>query len=309
MSITLAVPPAGKSNYYKYVALLPTVDLDRSMLKKDMKEHFGVSLTGEVYEMPLHRQPVFERYANGVLPVAEDVCARHICLPVHSDMTEDEVDHVLTGAPRSRRRADRNRLKAMRIGVTGGTGFIGSHVVDRLADDGHEVCALDTRKPQQSTDFRDVDVLDLPSLIESTADLDVIFHLAGMSDVDFAYKDPVRTVRFNVDGTAKVVEAARLNDVRRVVFASTVWIYGSVFDTTVQPLTEAAPIALAKAGHIYTSTKVAGEIFLHSFAELYEVRFTILRYGMPYGPRMRDETGVRHLREEGAGRRAADCRR
>lgn len=91
----LVVPPDGTSNYYKYI-VVPTVDLDRAQFKKAMKERFGVALTGEVYETPLHRQPVFERFANGALPVAEDVCARHICLPVHSDMTDAEVDHVLT---------------------------------------------------------------------------------------------------------------------------------------------------------------------------------------------------------------------
>lgn len=91
----LTVPPETRCNYYKYV-VVPTVGIDRGQMKKAMKERFGVSLTGEVYEAPLHRQPVFERFANGALPVAEDVCARHICLPVHSDMTADEVDHVLT---------------------------------------------------------------------------------------------------------------------------------------------------------------------------------------------------------------------
>jgi perosamine synthetase len=90
----LVIPPDGHSNYYKYI-VLPTVDLDRPQFKKAVKERFGVSLTGEVYEAPLHRQPVFERFANGALPVAEDICARHICLPIHSDMTNAEVDHVL----------------------------------------------------------------------------------------------------------------------------------------------------------------------------------------------------------------------
>jgi UDP-glucose 4-epimerase len=165
-------------------------------------------------------------------------------------------------------------------------------VIRRLADAGHQTCVLDRRKPKAGTECREVDVLDLAAVIEATADLDVIFHLAGMSNVDFAYQDPVRTVRLNVDGTANILEAARRNGLRRMVFASTVWVYGSTTDTSdgTQPLTEAAPIALAKAGHIYTSTKIAAELLIHSYADLYAVPFTILRYGVPYGPGMRDET-------------------
>ena len=92
----IPVPAACTSNYYKYVALLSPA-LDRSMLKKELKEHYGVSLSGEVYEMPLHQQPVLaEEAAQLSLPVAEDVCARQICLPLHSDMTEDEARYVVT---------------------------------------------------------------------------------------------------------------------------------------------------------------------------------------------------------------------
>src|SRR5262245_51983453 len=173
----------------------------------------------------------------------------------------------------------------MHIGVTGGAGFIAGHVIRRLAAAGHQMCVLDTvapRNPNPGTAFRSTDVLDLAAVTEALADLDVVFHLAGMSNVDFAYQDPVRTVRLNVDGTANILEAARLNGLRRIVCASTVWVYGSAFDTSeaAQPLTEAAPIALAKAGHVYTSTKIAAELLIHSYADLYGVPFTILRYGV-----------------------------
>ncbi|MBX6389754.1 MAG: DegT/DnrJ/EryC1/StrS family aminotransferase [Frankia sp.] len=99
----LVVPAGNVSNYYKYV-VLPRPGLDRSSLRKELKERHGVALAGEVYEAPLHQQPVFERFAAGPLPVAEDLCGRHICLPLHSDMTEAEADHVLgalSGALRS----------------------------------------------------------------------------------------------------------------------------------------------------------------------------------------------------------------
>jgi dTDP-4-amino-4,6-dideoxygalactose transaminase len=88
-------PPAGSSsNYYKYPAM-PRPGTDRALLKKALRERHGVALSGEVYELPLHRQPVFEAYGGAELPVAERVCARHVCLPVHSDMSDAEVAHVV----------------------------------------------------------------------------------------------------------------------------------------------------------------------------------------------------------------------
>ncbi len=90
----ILVPVGGRSNYYKYLVLVRP-GIDRARLKKELKERHGVSLSGEVYEAPLHQQPAFESYARGDHPVAQDVCARHVCLPVHSDMTGAEVDHVL----------------------------------------------------------------------------------------------------------------------------------------------------------------------------------------------------------------------
>ena len=91
----LAEPAKCRSNYYKYIALLPD-GVDRAQFKADVFDRFEVRLSGEVYDLPLHRQPVFEQYAAGPLPVAEDVCARHVCLPLHSDMRDDEVDQVIT---------------------------------------------------------------------------------------------------------------------------------------------------------------------------------------------------------------------
>jgi dTDP-4-amino-4,6-dideoxygalactose transaminase len=90
----LAVPPECSTNYYKYVAMLAD-GVDRAALKSELAERFGVRLAGEVYETPLHHQPVFARWAAGPLPVAERVCTRHVCLPIHSDMTEAEVAQVV----------------------------------------------------------------------------------------------------------------------------------------------------------------------------------------------------------------------
>jgi perosamine synthetase len=90
----IPVPPASLSNYYKYVALLDP-GIDRPELKRLLVERTGVSLSGEVYASPLHRQPVFSGLSGGSFPVADDVCARHICLPVHSDMSDGEAEYVV----------------------------------------------------------------------------------------------------------------------------------------------------------------------------------------------------------------------
>jgi dTDP-4-amino-4,6-dideoxygalactose transaminase len=93
--LTPLVAPAGsRSNYYKYAVRLGD-GLDRAVLKARLTDGFGVSLSGEVYETPLHRQPVFEHLARGPLPVAEQICAGHVCLPLHSDMTDAEADRVV----------------------------------------------------------------------------------------------------------------------------------------------------------------------------------------------------------------------
>src|ERR671938_171320 len=115
----------------------------------------------------------------------------------------------------------------MKIGVTGGSGFIASHVVDQLRADGNEVVVIDHRVRPHRADvqFEDIDILNLSALIRATQGCDYLFHLAAVSDVNYAHKYPVYTVDLNITGTANVLEAARLNDVRRVFFASTVWVY------------------------------------------------------------------------------------
>ncbi len=91
---TVAVPTEGVCNYYKYLVVLNERQ-DRKALKTLLREQYGVSLAGEVYEEPLHKQPVFSEYVSGPLPVAEDYCARHLCLPIFSGMEEADAHHVV----------------------------------------------------------------------------------------------------------------------------------------------------------------------------------------------------------------------
>jgi perosamine synthetase len=90
----LTAPGDTGSNFYKYPALLDP-GLDRAGLKTVLRERFGVALGGEVYDTPCHRQPVFAPWANGPLPSADDVCSRHVCLPIYPGMPDADVGHVV----------------------------------------------------------------------------------------------------------------------------------------------------------------------------------------------------------------------
>ncbi|MDY6966237.1 MAG: DegT/DnrJ/EryC1/StrS family aminotransferase, partial [Halobacteriota archaeon] len=93
----IQIPSNVKSNYYKYVALLDE-GIERTEVKKALKEKHGVSLSGEVYELPCHLQPIFKDlygFEGGEFPVAEDLCKRQICLPIFATMTDEEAKYVI----------------------------------------------------------------------------------------------------------------------------------------------------------------------------------------------------------------------
>jgi UDP-glucose 4-epimerase len=172
-----------------------------------------------------------------------------------------------------------------RIGITGGSGFVGSCVAGRMIAAGYDVVVIDMRPPQRTdVAHRYVDVLDLAAVVPATRDLDTVFHLAGMSDASDALARPVSAVQVNVAGTANVFEASRRNGVRRTVLASTAWVYAGAHGDA--PIDEEAPFHLPSAGHIYTSSKITEELIAHNYCELYGTPFTILRYGDVYGPGM-----------------------
>lgn len=174
----------------------------------------------------------------------------------------------------------------MRVVVTGGNGFIGSHVVDHLVDAGHEVGVIDlapSRRPDVA--HHKVDIADLEGLVRATEGADAVFHLAAFADVNDVAADPVGATDANVVGTARVWEACRRNGVKRAILASTVWVYGAAADADV--LTETATFDLERAGHLYTSSKISAELVVQSYHTLFGQEFTVLRYGIPYGPRMR----------------------
>jgi UDP-glucose 4-epimerase len=171
----------------------------------------------------------------------------------------------------------------MRALVTGGSGFIGSHVVDKLAERGVTVRILDTVPPHRTDVERyDVSLLDFERLRPAMNGVDMVFHLGAVADVKDAAESPQYTDMINTRGTINVLEAARRAGVRRVIYGSTTWVYS---DTNGILLDEDS--LLNAPSHIYTATKLASEYYCKAYSQLYKLPFTILRYGIPYGPRAR----------------------
>lgn len=164
--------------------------------------------------------------------------------------------------------------------MTGGSGFIGSHVVDKAVTAGHEAVVFDTRDSPYGADTIVGDVTDLDAVASAARGCDAIVHLAAMADVNEVKDAPVATESVNARGTLAVLEAARAERCR-VVYASTIWVYGD--DAAAD---EDAPLTAPR--HLYTATKLAGELYCRSYDELYGVEYTILRFGIPYGPRARE---------------------
>jgi UDP-glucose 4-epimerase len=170
--------------------------------------------------------------------------------------------------------------------VTGGAGFIGSHVVDRLIAAGHRARILDQRPSPWHEDgvVETVtgDVRRLDDVLRAAHGCSAICHLAAAADVGEVQAQPAWATELNTTGTLHVLEAARQLGVGRVVYASTVWVYSDVDAEEVDE-----DDLLPAPAHLYTAGKLAGELYCRSYAELYGVESTVLRFGIPYGPRAR----------------------
>ena len=174
----------------------------------------------------------------------------------------------------------------MRVLVTGGGGFIGSHVVDRLHERGitpriFDLSASPYHSPLEVETFTG-SITDPANLDLAMRDCDAVIHLAAVADVGHVHADPVLAEEVNTRGTLNVLEAACRAKVGRVVYGSTTWVYS---DCVEQEVDEETPIPAPR--HLYTATKLAGETYCAGYAELFELEFTVLRFGIPYGPRAR----------------------
>ena len=206
------------------------------------------------------------------LPNTDWVAENHWCVPLYY-------------RPESREAA-LEQGGCMRVLVTGGGGFIGSHVVDRLLDRGitpriFDLSASPYHSPLEVETFTG-SITDPANLDLAMRDCDAVIHLAAVADVAHVLADPVLAEEVNTRGTLNVLEAACRAKVGRVVYGSTTWVYS---DCVEQEVDEETPIPAPR--HLYTATKLAGETYCAGYAELYDLESTVLRFGIPYGPRAR----------------------
>lgn len=166
-----------------------------------------------------------------------------------------------------------------KVVITGASGFLGSHIADALSKEGHAVTIIDKMKSpylREDQHFIQGDIQDLDFLIENLKGMDAVYHLAALADLNEAKSKPIETVKVNVLGTVNMLEASRVNNIKRFVFGSTVYVY-------------------SREGGFYRCSKQASETYVEEYQKKYGLDYTIVRYGSLYGPRTDETNGVYRL--------------
>lgn len=167
----------------------------------------------------------------------------------------------------------------MNVLVTGGAGFLGSHVVDALVERGHHVTIFDLVKSKWApASIRSIvgDLRDASAVEEAVRGHEAVYHLGGFADLNAGKTQPLLTAQANVLGTLHVLEAMRAHGVRRLMFASTAYVY-------------------SREGGFYRCSKQACENYIEEYGRRFAIEATVIRYGSLYGTRADASNGVYRL--------------
>ena len=164
----------------------------------------------------------------------------------------------------------------VKVVVVGGSGFIGSHVADCLSDNGYQVTIFDhVNSPWLRDDQHMIigDILDAELVEQTIKGAKFVYNFAALADLNQALNNPIKTVNINILGNLNVMEACRIHNIERFIYASTVYVH-------------------SREGGFYRCSKQSSEYYIEEYQKVYNLDYTILRYGSLYGPRADDTNGM-----------------
>lgn len=168
------------------------------------------------------------------------------------------------------------KMDHRKVTVFGGSGFLGSHVSQKLTEAGYEVLIYDVFPSPYLLPAQQMvvgDTLDEAAVQKAVAGADFVFNFAGIADIEQASLRPLDTIRQNIMGNGIVLEACRKENVKRYVFASSSYVY-------------------SKSGAFYRCSKQACELYIETYQEQFGLDYTMLRYGSLYGPRSDERNAI-----------------
>ena len=174
---------------------------------------------------------------------------------------------------------DKEPSNNKKVLITGASGFLGSHVADSLTKSGYEVTVFDcVESPflQKSQEMVVGSILNYEELNTTVKGCDYVYHFAGIADIGESSKNPEKTISVNIIGTQNVLKASVENKVKRIVFASTIYVYSHL-------------------GSFYRVSKQACEKLIEEYAREFSLPYTILRFGSLYGPRANTFNSINNM--------------
>ena len=177
----------------------------------------------------------------------------------------------------------------MNILVTGGSGFLGSHVINQLLKNGYRVINYDLKNNlyiNKKCKFVKGNILDYRKIdkILKKNKIKIIYHFAGLADIELSAKMPLKTARVNILGTVNILDLSIKNSIHKVIFSSSIY-------------------AISSNGGFYRCSKRACEDFFEEYSKKYNLKFSILRYGSLYGPNSDETNGIYKILKDAVKKR------
>lgn len=167
----------------------------------------------------------------------------------------------------------------MRIVITGGCGFLGSYIAEEASKKKHEVIVIDKyigTKVNEKIRYFKADISNTKILKKIIKANDIVFHLAGISDIDEASKNGVKTVSHNILSTVKLLEICKEKKIKKFIFSSSIYVHSTI-------------------GGFYRVTKKSSELLIEEYAKKNRFKFVILRFGSVYGPRQSIKNNISRI--------------